>query len=442
MSKSPFHTLARILLIATICGGPWAFGAVQPWAWAALMTLSVLTLILWAAGCAHCGVLKIVWSPLYWPFLAFLALAVVQLFTNLSYDHVATREAVVKIVTDFNFFFLAGQLLNTQPENGRVLDRFGLITTLLAVALCLLGIAQMLWSPWRVIYWTYHVMGAPFGPYVNHNNYAGLMEMLLPISIVYILSRSMNIILQLLLWSGVSLVIISIWISGSRGASIVLVIEGLLLAGILLGHRSRSVPPRLFVVLLGVVLVSAVGFSLLVGKGSVTGRSWGALETGESLQSKLGDRWLVAIDTLHLIRSHPGMGIGVGCFEYAFPSYLTFTTDLHWTHAHDDVLEAVAETGLPGFVLILVAITIFIRSAFRDLGKRLRHGWGWIQMGATLGAVGLFCHSFVDFNLRVPANATWFVVCLAIATHSGPAQKDPPKIAWDSNRDHSSELLN
>ena len=97
---------------------------------------------------------------------------------------------------------------------------------------------------------------------------------------------------------------------------------------------------------------------------------------------------------------------------------------------------------MAAFVLIFAAITIFIRSAFRDMGKRLRHGWGWIQMGATLGAVGLFCHSFVDFNLRVPANATWFVVCLAIATHSGPAQKDPPKIAWDSNRDQSSEFLN
>ena len=145
------------------------------------MVLSLFTLVLWAAGCAHRGVLKIDVSPLYWPFLAFLALAVLQYVTGWNSDHVATREAVLKIVTNFTFFFLAGQLLNAQSENGKSLVWFGLISSVLALALCLLGYAQMFWSQQRVIYWTFHVEGAPFGPYVNHNNYVGLMEMLLPL---------------------------------------------------------------------------------------------------------------------------------------------------------------------------------------------------------------------------------------------------------------------
>ncbi len=219
ISSSPFHAIARVLLIATICGAPWAFGAVQPWAWGTLMVLSLLTLVLWAVGCAHRGVLKITWSPLYWPFLAFLILAVLQLFAGLSSDHVATREAVLKIVTNLAFFFLAGQLLNAQPENGRALEWLGLIVTLLAFALCILGLVQMSrgWGR-EVIYWTYSRNGTqPFGPYVNHNNYAGLMEMLLPISVVYILSRYSNLLLRILIWCGVIIVIISIWMSGSRG---------------------------------------------------------------------------------------------------------------------------------------------------------------------------------------------------------------------------------
>lgn len=166
ISSSPFHTLARVLLVATICGAPWAFGAVQPWAWGALLVLSLLVLIVWALGCAQVGVLKISWSPLYWPFLAFFILAVVQYLAGLNADHVATREAVLKIVTNLVFFFLAGQLLNAQPENGWALERFGLIVTLLAFALCILGLAQMFWraNP-QVIYWTYPVVAAwPFGP--------------------------------------------------------------------------------------------------------------------------------------------------------------------------------------------------------------------------------------------------------------------------------------
>src|SRR5208283_95521 len=91
--------------------------------------------------------------------------------------------------------------------------------------------------------------------------------------------------------------------------------------------------------------------------------------------------------------------------------------------------------------LILVALVFFFRMSFRHMEGRLRQGWGWIQMGAAVGAVGLLCHSFVDFNLRVPANAAWFVVCLAISTHLRPAQENPREIAWDSKADRSGEFL-
>jgi O-antigen ligase len=381
------------------------------------------------------------WSPLYWPFLAFLILASVQLLAGFTADHGATREAVLKIVTNLVFFFLAGQLL-VQPDNGRALEWLGLIVTLLAFALCILALAQMSWGGGaRVIYWTFPVPVWPFGPYVNHNDYAGLMEMLLPISVAYILSRFLNAILRSLLWCGVGLVISSIWVSGSRGGTVVLVVEGLLLAGILIGPRSRGVSLRSLPVLLGVVLISAVVFSWMASTGRVGGNAWSVFETGRPLEVTLGDRFQVGIDTLHMARSHPWRGVGVGCFEDVFPNYLTFPTDLHWTHAHDDFLEAVAETGLPGAVLILVGLVLFFRIAFRDLEGRLRQGWGWIQMGAAVGAVGLLCHSFVDFNLRVPANAAWFVVCLAIATHPRSAQESPQKIAWNSRSDQSGEFL-
>ena len=405
------------------------------------MVLSLLTLVLWAVGCAHSGVLKINWPPLYWPFLAFLTLAAVQLFAGFTANHGAAREAVLKIVTYLVIFFLAGKLLTAQPENGRALEWLGLIATLLAFSLCILGLAQIFWDARpRVIYWTFPVSGWPFGPYVNHNNYAGLMEMLLPISVAYVLSRRVNSVLRFSLWCGVILVITSIWISGSRGATIVLLIEGLVLAGILLSTRPRGVSPRLFIALLGVVLFSAFGFSWLVSTGSVGARAWSVFDTTGTLETRLGDRLGVGVDTLHMARSNPWMGVGVGCFEYAFPNYMTFPMDMHWTHAHDDVIEAVAETGLPGVVMILVALVLFFRIAFRHFKRRLRHGWGWIQMGAAVGAVGLFFHSFVDFNLRVPANAAWFVLCLAVATHPHFSPDRSPGWPGSRSRSRASDL--
>ncbi len=439
--SSPLHAIARVLLIATLFGAPWAFGSVQPWAWGTLLVLSLLTLVLWAGGCAHRGILKLSWSPLYVPFLGLVILAAVQFFGGLTVDHVATREAILKLVTNLLIFFLAGQLLSPQPENGRALEWFGLVVTLLAFSLCTMGMMQMFWGQDRVIYGTFSTGGTPFGPYVNHNNYAGLMEMLLPISAAYLLSRSWNSPLLLLCWCGLGMVIISVWMSGSRGATAVLVIEGLLWAGILLWSRPRGVSPRLFAVLFAVVLASAVTFSWLVSTGRVGGRAWSVFQGNRSLEVTLGDRFKVGVDTLRMARSHPWAGVGVGGFETAFPSYLSFPMQLHWAHAHDDIVEAVAETGLPGVVMLLLALVLFFRLAFGQVERRLRRWWGWLQMGAAVGATGMLFHSLVDFNLRIPANAAWFVVCLAIATHFRSPQETRRKVVREVSADRSSELL-
>ncbi len=403
--------------------------------------LAMLALILWAVGSAHCGVLRLAWSPLYVPFLAFLILASWQLFEGLTIDRVATREAVLKIVTNLIFFFLAGQLISRRG-NGKALERLGIVALLLAFALCLLALAQNLSGPsLRMIYWTFAVPVRPFGPYVNHNDYAGLMELLLPISVTYILSRSMNPILRILLWCGVGLVVSSVWVSGSRGGTVALVIEGIVLALVLMGPRPQGVSLRSLAVLGAIILVSAGTFYWLASTGRVVENAWTVFEPGRPLEVTLGDRFQLWTDTLHMIRTHPWTGIGVGCFEDVIPHYLTFPTDLHWTHAHDDLLEAVAETGIPGGALILMAIALFIRSSLRDLGRRLRRGWGWIQLGAAISAVGMLCHSFVDFNLRVPANAAWFVVCLAVATHTRPVRENAVRSSWESPADRNAGPL-
>jgi hypothetical protein len=43
-------------------------------------------------------------------------------------------------------------------------------------------------------------------------------------------------------------------------------------------------------------------------------------------------------------------------------------------------------------------------------------------VAALLGCVGILVHSFLDFNLQIPANAALFYVLCAIAA-SGPLQE-------------------
>ena len=100
------------------------------------------------------------------------------------------------------------------------------------------------------------------------------------------------------------------------------------------------------------------------------------------------------------------------------PALQSFPTDLRWDHAHNDYAEALAETGLVGAAVILCALGLFFWLAFRNLRERLRHPAGWMQFAAAIGCCGLLVHSLVDFNLHMPANAAWFVVCVAIATRA------------------------
>ena len=85
-------------------------------------------------------------------------------------------------------------------------------------------------------------------------------------------------------------------------------------------------------------------------------------------------------------------------------------------HAHNDYVEAVAETGLVGALLILSALALFLRLAFRDWGHPFRSQAGWIRLGAAIGCCGLLLHSLLDFNLHIPANAAWFAALAGIAT--------------------------
>jgi O-antigen ligase len=442
LTTSRFHTMARLLLVLTICAAPWAFGAVGAWAWGILTGLVFLALVLWALGNFQRGTFRITWTPLYWPFLAFLLIAIVQWSASLTFDRIATRESALKIMTDLVIFFLAGQLLNAQPENGRALAWFGAATITMAGAISGLAMAQQITGT-HAIYWAVTPpLGWIFGPYVNHNHYGGLLEMLIPISACYVLSRPSRSVARIVLWLLVGLALISVWASASRGASVAILVEGLLLGVILIRSRREVAGRGSLMFVIGAVIISAGIFLWMVQSGRTSGRGWDVFHSGQPIDVVMKDRFRGGVGALRMAKDHPWTGIGLGCFEYVFPSYADFATDRYWNHAHDDYAEVIGETGVLGGVLIVIALIMFFRYAFRGLGERLRQESGWIQVGATLGCVGLLVHSYVDFNLRIPANAAWFVVCVAIAVQPRAALGNVRKIHRPSNPGREGELVN
>ncbi len=407
---------ARFLLGFALLAAPLAFGAVEDWAWTALTLLAVLALWLWAAGSVEQGILKIAGCPLYWPAAIFLLFGVAQFASRLSPDSSAMREALLKLATDLIFFFLAGQLLGSASE--KTWRRLGLAVIVSAFALSLFAIVQF-FSSHGLIYWVVKPRwgGTVFGPYVNHNHYAGLMEMMIPVAAGSVVSLFRSHPARPLLAFAVAVPIASLLLSGSRGGTIALLAEVLILGAVL----RKAVPARRLALpaALGGALVAALFFWM--DPGDVSRRLSTLAGVVNSPELTWAARRTVGLDTLRIFRTHPWVGTGMGSFETIYPAYQSFPSDLVFDHAHNDFAEALAETGLVGASLIVWALVVFFRLALRDLPERLGQRREWIRVGAFLGCCGLLVHSLFDFNLHIPANAVWFAACAAVALF--PARK-------------------
>ena len=65
------------------------------------------------------------------------------------------------------------------------------------------------------------------------------------------------------------------------------------------------------------------------------------------------------------------------------------------------------------------AMLWFLWALYRNAARKLKH-WsddnnGAIALAAMLGVTGILIHSFVDFNLQIPANAALFYVFCVLA---------------------------
>ena len=407
---------ARVLLVAVLIAAPLAFGAVQTWAWVTLDIVAVVLLLLWAIGSIQQGVVQVHWSPLYIPAMLFLLLGIVQFAGHLTLDPVGTRESLIKIGTDTLFLFIAGQLAVSASEKTWEIAAF--LVTVYTFALSIFAVLQY-FSSHGLIYWTVKVpLATVFGPYVNHNHYAGLMEMLIPLSAGYFLCLPSDKPWRPLIGVAVVVSLVSVLLSGSRGGFISLLAETLILA-IFLRLRLWSQVGRRLTLTIALGIIAAALLFFWADRGKISKHLATIANLPKAPDRVLGGRVPVWLDSLQMTRKNLWRGVGLGSFEVVYPQYQSFPTDVRWDHAHNDYLEAAAETGLPGFALILIGLVMFVNLAFPGAEDRIRTTSGRLQFAAALGCCGILVHSFSDFNLHIPANAMWFAVLLAVATHFG-----------------------
>jgi O-antigen ligase len=402
------HDLILCGTVALLLFGPLAFGATETWSQFLLEAGSAWLFVLWAVQQFRSGTWQIRGNPLFAPMLAFGALVVLQF----ALRQTASTERTLSAALLFTAYALLCFLLVQTLRQTRQMEWIGRTVSIYGVSVALFALLQGFSSNGN-LYWLRkpYFGGWIYGPYVNHNHYAGLMEMLTPVPLVIALSRRCSVQKRWLAGVAASIMATSILFSGSRGGMIAFATEMLLLAVLLLRRnaRSKTMGAMVAFVLLTLALAAWMGDSELIQR-------LGSIHTQARSELSGGTRLSVDRDALRMFAQKPLLGWGLGLFPDIYPQFRSFYTNFWVDHAHNDYLELLVETGTAGFLIAVWFLLTTFRSAARKLRQREWGTIGLARLAALVGVSGILVHSLVDFNLQIPANAAIFYVLCTLAT--------------------------
>ena len=439
----------EIILSVVIVGSTLAFGGVQTLTYSLMELALFFGLLLLMLHETREGRIKL---PLpVWPllFVAWIGLQVIPLptalvrmlsparianatapgaapaaWTTLSiYPH-ATWIAGLKVLAYLSGFTLAAHVFDSRKRQSILLQTL----VFLGVFEAAYGIVQYL-TGWQKIFGYTKVFYTEeaSGTYINHNHYAGLLELTLPLLVAAAFyafqiwsegrrrwvardasAEATSPGFQLLFYMALSaLMVVGIIFSRSRGG-----ILGAAFSVVFLGLLAQfKVKRKAWMLGLVAFLALAVAYGMWIGLGPVLERFE---EVGNPNFLQLEGRVAIWRDALGIIRDYPWAGVGLGAFEIAFRHYQTSLVTFFVDHAHNDYVELLSETGAVGLALLFVPILgLLLRMvvAFVRDSRRYRPS---ITLGCLGGALALLLHSATDFNLQVPSNALILAVVLGI----------------------------
>ena len=403
----PRGSESRILQWALVLGlcalliiGVLAFGAVDEWSTFTFEAGAAVLFLLWAGKQLVSQQVKLSKNPLYLPAFLFFGLILAQIVLRRSAYGYATKYEALQYVAYGIVLLIAAD--SVKDKDSRKI--FAIVIVVFGALYALFALIQELTSNGK-IFWIHspRFAGVIYGSYVNHAHYAGLMEMLVPIPLVLSMGHMLQGGMRALVSFAAVLMASTIFLSGSRGGMIAFALQVAFFWTLILLQRKN---PR-GALSLAILCVLMLAFLVFLGRGRVLGQL-GNLAPGI--------RWNITKDCLRVFSHRPTLGWGLGTFPIVYPSYRSFYTNLFVNEAHNDYAQVLVETGLLGFILMLWFLISLYRHGL-PTSRRWEFKWdGAVSLAALLGCTGILVHSFVDFNMQVPANAALFYVLCGLAS--------------------------
>lgn len=433
-------------LLAAVAFTALAHGAVEAWS-IAVFEILILTLMLLIAIKSFVEKrfeLKI--PPTCLPLAAFLVFGFIQSVSltdeasgqikSLSFDVEATQSAI-KIL----FFLLVAHLIACNFfKTPQKLQKLTVFLTIFGFALAIFGLLQ--YFTWNgSIYWlrpAFVNTKGVIGPFVNHNHFAGYLELIVPLPIALIVTGAIDKNRLLYAFAAVIMAIAQAS-SLSRGGIISLAsgLSFIVIAGIVYTRRKTRLErlpdfdggefparsKRSSLINLGAValIIGAIVFgSLWVGRDSIAERLTknnvvGADENADSFDHSRGWIWK---NSWTIFQMNPVCGVGMGAFAAAYPQYSGDNRGLSLSidRAHNDYLQVLTDAGLIGGAIALW----FVLTLFFVVGRSLRArepDRAGLAIGCGAAIFSMLVHSVFDFNLQIPSTALLFLILAAASAN-------------------------
>ncbi len=407
---------ARLLLggvSAVLIAAPLAFGATSLAAALGLVAASWCLFLCWLGQRLAAGRLPVIGHPMFLPAALLLAFTAVHWTTGLSPAPFSSELEWLRWLGYIALAIAAAGAVDS-PQSLRV---FCAVLAVAGFAIAVMGIAQYLTAEGR-LYWVWPLEsgGRMFGPYVNRNHFAGLMELWCPLALGMALLPQHRLA-QRWFWAVLALAMGgAVMLSGSRGGALSLMLTVGVFTLLIAAQRAGK---RAVLWLLAAMLFTGATV-LALERGELLQRYEAVLRPHQYQQEDAAAyRFAAWRDTAVLIRQTPFVGSGLDTFATRFPAVRSFSTDLVWTQAHNDFLQFVAETGMIGALLALWMFGAGAREAARNLARTSGTATGALLAAMAAGSIGFMAHGWLDFNFHIPANAASFAVLASIVSTRG-----------------------
>ena len=353
---------------------------------------------------------------------------VANAWMNLSLYNYATYKELTKLLSYAAVYFM---VINTIRDRNRIKIMI-YVLVIMGIFQLLYGIAQTYSGSQKIWWWTNNCYrGWVTGSYINRNHLGGFLEMVIPLCIglmiasiktsreaegggeegagrrkkfsTWISSGEERFKIILFVFIGIPLGL-GLLLTGSRGSILSFGICMFFMALLFMfksGYRKYAI--------VAICLCFAIsGYGLHVGIERTVNR----FEHPENLY----DRFEIAKSIVPMIRNFPAFGIGWGNFIYVYPRYAPSKYSGHVCvgYAHNDWVEMTAELGLVGACLFLLALLVYLIRTARLWFRRSDNFAIGIGAGVIAAVISISIHSFIDFNMHIPANPMALSSILAI----------------------------